>query len=309
MKDANGNPPLINRLLAVSSPGETRNTFPGPQRRARIFYKRIILSRHFYGGSDSGMGDVLMRLARTRETIIARSRWELFCDTVKQIAPLSEIGIRLRPHHHVLTTVSAHNERFLSLEDFLNGGEQERLERWGNVDGRAEIQRRINGVMFPLSSGQLTFIRFAAQVCLHIENGTMVLFDEPEIHLHPNYISDFVRLLSSLLSKTGSFAILATHSAYFVREVTRSQVIVLHQAINNQIQVLTPRLRTFGADIGEISHFVFEDQLFGNLVQQVRERLKRDPAQAAKYLSALESELSVEAWMSLNREIPRKERK
>ena len=70
-----------------------------------------------------------------------------------------------------------------------------------------------------------------------------------------------------------------------------------------------PRLRTFGADVGEISHFVFEDQLFGDLVQQVREKLKRNPAQAAKYLATLEDELSVAAWMNPNREIPRKEAK
>jgi energy-coupling factor transporter ATP-binding protein EcfA2 len=190
-----------------------------------------------------------------------------------------------------------------------NGGEQQRLERWGNVDARADVFRSVNGEVFPLSSGQLTFIRFAAQACLHIENGTMVLCDEPETHLHPNYISDFVRLLDKLLAETGSFAILATHSAYFVREVARSQVIVLRQTENKKVEVLTPRLRTFGADIGEISHFVFEDELFGNLVRQVRHQLKSNPSQAAKYLNSLERELSVEAWMSLSREVPRKEEK
>jgi energy-coupling factor transporter ATP-binding protein EcfA2 len=155
--------------------------------------------------------------------------------------------------------------------------------------------------LVPLSSGQLTFIRFAANACLHIENGTMVLIDEPETHLHPNYVSDFIRLLDTLLAQTGSFAILATHSAYFVREVTRSQVIVLRQVADNRVETVSPRLKTLGADIGEISHFVFEDTYFGSLLAQVRDNLAERPNQAPKILKLLEGEVSTEALMSLQR--------
>ena len=309
LRDGEGNAPVMNRLLAVSSPGETRNTFPKLPKEPRIFYKRIILSRNFYADRQSGMGDVLLRLARARETIKQKSRWELFCQTVDQIVPTAEIAIPLKPVDGSPQLASSDGGDYATLENFQNGGEQNRLERWARVDIRADVSRLVDGKLLPLSSGQLTFIRFAANVCLHIENGTMVLFDEPETHLHPNYISNFIRLLDKLLAITGSYAILATHSAYFVREVTRSQVVVLRQAKDQQIEVLMPRLRTFGADVGEISHFVFEDQLFGDLVQQVREKLKRNPAQAAKYLATLEDELSVAAWMNLSREIPRKEAK
>ena len=75
--------------------------------------------------------------------------------------------------------------------------------------------------------GEISFLKFAAQVSLHIENGSLLLLDEPETHLHPNFISRFVSLLDSLLAITGSAAIIATHSAYFVREVFREQVTVL----------------------------------------------------------------------------------
>lgn len=301
LRDGEGNAPVINRLLAVSSPGETRNTFPKPPKQPRIFYKRIILSRNFFADRQSGMGDVLLRLARARETIKQKSRWDLFCQTVGQIVPTAEIAVHLKPADGLPQLASSDGGDYVTLANFQNGGEQNRLERWARVDIRADVSRLADGKLVPLSSGQLTFIRFAANACLHIENGTMVLIDEPETHLHPNYVSDFIRLLDTLLAQTGSFAIFATHSAYFVREVTRSQVIVLRQVADNRVETVSPRLKTLGADIGEISHFVFEDAYFGSLLAQVRAHLVEKPDQAPKVLKLLEGEVSTEALMSLQR--------
>jgi len=306
LRDGEGNAPVINRLLAVSSPGETRNTFPKPPKEPRIFYKRIILSRNFFADRQSGMGDVLLRLARARETIKQKSRWDLFCQTVGQIVPTAEIAVHLKPADGLPQLASSDGGDYVTLTNFQNGGEQNRLERWARVDVRADVSRLADGKLVPLSSGQLTFIRFVANACLHIENGTMVLIDEPETHLHPNYVSGFIRLLDTLLAQTGSFAILATHSAYFVREVTRSQVIVLRQVADNRVETVSPRLKTLGADIGEISHFVFEDAYFGSLIAQVRDNLAERPNQAPKILKLLEGEVSTEALMSLQRTTPSK---
>jgi energy-coupling factor transporter ATP-binding protein EcfA2 len=323
LKDGRGRPPLINRLLAISSPGETRSTFPYPPRRPRIVYQRIVLGRDVDSDQESSLGAVLVGLTRARETIREKSRWNLFCDTVSLIVPLEEIGIRLRPRYDTPTRASLPpgeviaplaesgirlrarydtptgtslpGREFIALADFQGGQEQERLLRWGKAIARADVCRRAASHVFPLSSGQLTFVRLAAQACLHIENGTVVLFDEPETHLHPNYVSDFVRVLDKLLAETGSVAILATHSPYLVREVPKSQVIVLREGEDRTIESFNPRLKTLGGDIGEISHFVFDDPLFGSLIKTVRHRLQRDPAQAAALLRSLEDELSVEA--------------
>ncbi|MEI7731386.1 MAG: DUF4062 domain-containing protein [Verrucomicrobiota bacterium] len=299
LRDPVNGRPVINRLLAVSSPGETYTTFPPPPRfPRRIKYRQIFLSRRQWGNNELGLGRVLVELSRSEESIRAKGRWSFFCEAIRPIIPPELLYVRVKKAN--VNTPEWLKEPF-PLSELQEGNGRRRLERWSAVDLQADVCRYIDGKHVPLSSGQLTFIRFAIQACLYIENGTLILCDEPETHLHPNFISDFVRLLDKLLEETGSVAILATHSAYFVREVTRSQVIVLRQVADNQIEAVTPRLKTLGADIGEISHFVFEDAYFGSLLAQVRAHLVAKPGQAPKVMKLLEEEVSTEALMSLQR--------
>lgn len=119
-----------------------------------------------------------------------------------------------------------------------------------------------------LSSGEIAMLQFAAQAIASIERGSLLLFDEPETHLHPNYVSEFMDLLQELLKRTQSIAIIATHSAYVVREVPRRRVLILRQT-DEGIEVVHPRLQTFGANVDAVSQFVFGDTLISHRYQRV----------------------------------------
>lgn len=291
--------PLINRLLAVSGPGETITTFPTPPPFSeRIKYRRIFLSRRLRGNTELGLGDVLVELSRSEESIKARGRWGFFCEAIRSIVPPEQLYVRVKKAEE--DTPEWLKEPF-PLSELQEGDARRRLERWGAVHPQEDVCRYINGKIVPLSSGQLTFVRFAIQACLYIENGTLILCDEPETHLHPNYISDFVRLMDKLLEETGSFAILATHSAYFVREVTRSQVIVLRESGQHMIEVAPVRLKTLGADVGAISAFVFEEEPYGCLVAELGRRLAAEGKRGVEVLKSIEQELPAETVMHLRR--------
>jgi energy-coupling factor transporter ATP-binding protein EcfA2/GGDEF domain-containing protein len=109
-----------------------------------------------------------------------------------------------------------------------------------------------------LSSGEYAMLRFAAQASAAIEQGSLLLLDEPETHLHPNFVSDLMEILDNLLQSTRSIAVIATHSAYVVREAPRDRVNVLTLDYR-EISINTPRMQTFGATIDSISQFVFDD--------------------------------------------------
>ncbi len=118
----------------------------------------------------------------------------------------------------------------------------------------------LDGDMEPrrLSSGEYAMLRFAAQSAAAIEQGSLLLLDEPETHLHPNFVSDLMEILDNLLQSTKSIAVIATHSAYVVRETSRDRVNILTLE-DREIRIDTPRMQTFGATIDSISQFVFAD--------------------------------------------------
>lgn len=110
----------------------------------------------------------------------------------------------------------------------------------------------------------------------------------------PGAIHQFASLLNSLLKVSGSAAIIATHSAYFVREVFREQVSVLRTDTERRVTIEKPMLRTFGADVGAISYFVFGEDEPSQLAAEVEERLLSKNQTWADIYSKYKDELSLE---------------
>lgn len=287
-RDSDSGRPMISRVLAIATPGETRNTFP-PERKKdqKLFYRRLNLTRGGKSSVSRSIGDALVRLARNEESIGGKSRWELFIGALGKSLPISSIVVPLK------------GGELASLAGFVSGGEQQCLERWASVESNLEVGLKISGAVFPLSSGQLTFFKLTLLCCLYIENGSFVLMDEPETHLHPNLISELVDVLDYLLEQTGSHAIIATHSAYFVREVSREQVHVFHHVLDGSVAIDQPRLKTFGATVDSISQFVFGEDVDIRLIDKLYERIKDRSFQEVD--AELSDQLSLAALMDLRR--------
>ncbi|WP_164840039.1 AAA family ATPase [Sinorhizobium meliloti] len=185
-------------------------------------------------------------------------------------------------------------QRAIHIRNLNRGSELAQIRRYASVDVRAEPVRVIGSRTYPLSSGELSFLRFAALASLYIENGSLLLLDEPETHLHPNFISQFVALLDGLLEQTGSVAVLSTHSVYFVREAFEDQVIVLRSAPDRRIVAEVPTLKTFGADVGAISYFVFGEDQPSRLARDVEEKIAERSASWDEVFELYKDSLSLE---------------
>lgn len=179
---------------------------------------------------------------------------------------------------------------------FAKGGEQQKLRLYSWIDPGASPEIIVDGKHRQLSSGELALLRFAAQATAAAERGTLFLFDEPETHLHPNFISRFMAMLGRLLDDTGSAAIIATHSAYIVREVPSRSVRVL-SIDDDGAHATEPRMQTFGANIDTISQFVFGDTLPDHLyLKTLRAWIARQPEglTVTKMIEELSDELNSE---------------
>jgi len=285
MTDANGDRPFLNRLLAFSPTSTSSSVFPTERtRNPRVWYRRFALAHLGGVRKRHTTAELILHLARSEEQIRTNKRYQLFLNAIQAIDDWQELGLR----------TSARYEPVIPLEDLQAGGEQERIEKFSLIDLRREPVRIIDGRHYPLSSGEHSFVRFAAIASLYIENGTLVLLDEPETHLHPNFISQFVSVLDKLLEQTGSAAIIATHSVYFVREAFEDQVIVLRSEKDRSIQVERPSLKTFGADVGAISYFVFGEDEPSRLAQQVEDRIADSSSSWPEILENYKDDLSLE---------------
>lgn len=283
--DGRGERPSFNRILAFYPTTIASSVFPSERRRrARVWYRRFSLGSAGFGRRRQTTSDLVVQLARSVESIKGRYRFDIFRSALTAIDS----------HHELALPDRGANRPAFPIHGLDVGGEQELLERYAAIDLSAEPVRRIDGKTYPLSSGELSFLRFAALASLYIENGTLLLFDEPETHLHPNFISQFVALLDSLLEQTGSAAIIATHSVYFVREAFEEQVTVLRSDAQRFIAAEVPTLKTFGADVGAISYFVFGEDQPSRLAKDVEEKIADGSASWKTVFDTYKDDLSLE---------------
>lgn len=107
-----------------------------------------------------------------------------------------------------------------------------------------------------LSSGHAIVLLTITRLVELVDERTLVLFDEPESHLHPPLLSAFIRSLADLLIKRNGVAIIATHSPVVLQEVPRSCVWMLRRAGGVSVAERTA-VETFGENVGVLTGEVF----------------------------------------------------
>lgn len=108
-----------------------------------------------------------------------------------------------------------------------------------------------------LSSGQAILCHFVTALLAWIQPNSLVLFDEPETHLHPNAVANLFLVLRDILEEFDSYAVLATHSPVVIQEIPGKRVVMLRREGN--ITTAEPlAMESFGESIAELTRHVFE---------------------------------------------------
>lgn len=125
-----------------------------------------------------------------------------------------------------------------------------------------------------LSSGQNTLIYCVSAIVAYAKPGALILFDEPELHLHPNALSQLIRILHEVLESYDCHAILATHSALVLQEIPQKRVTLLKRT-GNRTEVYDIAKETFGEDIAPLTEMVFETVNVENYYKDVLSKLSK----------------------------------
>lgn len=106
------------------------------------------------------------------------------------------------------------------------------------------------------SSGELSFIFRSIDLIDKVEENSIFLIDEPEVHLHPKWIKSYVSLLNDLFKKIDSHFIITTHSPMLVNNVNKNNLVVLKR-YDNHIQQIDIDINPFAKSVDELLKEVF----------------------------------------------------
>lgn len=125
-----------------------------------------------------------------------------------------------------------------------------------------------------LSSGQAILCHFITSVLAWIEQESIILFDEPETHLHPNAVANLFLSLTNILESYESYAVVATHSPVVLQEVPSSRV--QHFVRNGDTTIAeTLGVESFGESVTELTRHVFKTFEVDSLYKDVLKKLAR----------------------------------
>lgn len=123
-----------------------------------------------------------------------------------------------------------------------------------------------------LSSGQRHILHMMTSLFSHIHMSSLVVIDEPEVHLHPKALIEFMDALQQTMVLFDSFAIIATHSPLIVREIITSNVYRMVRQDEDNPSIAKVHFNTFGEDIAllyaRIFHYDEDDSIFTRLISQ-----------------------------------------
>jgi len=109
-----------------------------------------------------------------------------------------------------------------------------------------------------LSSGQKIILYIISEIISNIRFDSLILYDEPETHLHPNAITELMNTIYQLVNEFESYCIIATHSPLIIRELMSKNVFVVER--NGNI----PSIRRIGIESFGENLTVLTDEVFGN---------------------------------------------
>ena len=116
--------------------------------------------------------------------------------------------------------------------------------------------RSARSLFLSWSTGHKIALHVVASLVAHARPRTLVLFDEPEAHLHPPLMAALMHAIRIVLTEVNALCIAATHSPVLLQE-TLSRHIRRVRRTGKKLDVKQPGLETFGENVGVLTYDSF----------------------------------------------------
>lgn len=137
-----------------------------------------------------------------------------------------------------------------------------------------------------LSSGQSIVLFVVSEIVANIRLDSLLLFDEPKTHLHPNAISQLINGIAKLISEFESYCVIATHSPIIIQEMFSRDVLVISRE-ENVPSVKKIGIESFGENLSVITEEVFGSRAIPKFYETTIERLVQQHKSYDKVLAII----------------------
>lgn len=130
-----------------------------------------------------------------------------------------------------------------------------------------------------LSSGESILLYSFTQIIAETKKESLVLFDEPELHLHPRAISNLIPAINDMLSMLNAYSIIATHSPIILQQIP-SKFVRVFDSYSGRLTTRTLELETLGESLSTITNEVFNtfesEQPYKEILKKLTSRYTND---------------------------------
>ena len=245
--------PLFSKVIAVSYSSFDR--FEIPKKTDEFNYVYCGLKDE--NGKRLEDDELILRFQNSYDKISKQSRVEIFLKTIENFIEIDLI------------------KQFIQLK--IETGEYEI-----NYGKFVEI---IN----ILSSGQSILILIITEIIANIRYDSLLIYDEPETHLHPNAISLLINTIYELSRIFQSYCIIATHSPIIVQELLSKNVYIIERE-SDVVTARKPLIETFGENLTMITEEIFGNRDIPNQFEKILLKLVETGKSFDEILSIIETE-------------------
>lgn len=137
--------------------------------------------------------------------------------------------------------------------------EEEILDKWVQINEKGYqtiLPQRVATDAKKMSSGQSSFLYVFFNIMANIRKYSLILFDEPETHLHPEAITALINAVHKMLAAYQSYGLIVTHSPIIVRELLSRNVLIMRREGN--VQMTRPiGIEPFGENLSVLTSVIF----------------------------------------------------
>ncbi|PEQ30017.1 AAA family ATPase [Bacillus thuringiensis] len=130
------------------------------------------------------------------------------------------------------------------------------------------------------SSGELSLFLRLVELSNSVSENSIILIDEPETHLHPKWIRNYIAILKSIIGKVNCHVIIATHAPLIVSDIPKESIVMLKKD-GHMIQQSEIYEETIGLKYEEVLKKIFQIETNRGLVlesyeSKIMESIEKD---------------------------------